>query len=120
MPARRSFYRCRVTRVIRLALTLHPAASGRAVYAAYGGYMPVLRPCGYVLSMASGSRFMIRCGAPIALCGMLIIVVGWVDVRGILPRDQKYFVIWQRFYINILCMVAQLGKFPYPIMRCKE
>lgn len=57
-------------------LTLHPAASGR-VYAAYGGVYVVtallwLRIVdGVKLSLYDWS------GALVALCGMLIIVVGW-------------------------------------------
>ena len=58
-------------------LTLHPAASGR-VYAAYGGF--------YVctalmwLRVVDGVKLSLYdwTGALIALCGMLIIVAGWV------------------------------------------
>lgn len=49
------------------------------------GYMSVLRSCGYVctallwLRVVDGVRLTVYdwCGALIALCGMLIIVVGW-------------------------------------------
>lgn len=57
-------------------LTLHPAASGR-VYAAYGG----VYVCTALLwlRVVDGVRLTVYdwCGALIALCGMLIIVVGW-------------------------------------------
>lgn len=56
--------------------TLHPAASGR-VYAAYGG----VYVCTALLwlRVVDGVRLTVYdwCGALIALCGMLIIVVGW-------------------------------------------
>lgn len=57
-------------------LTLYPAASGR-VYAAYGG----VYVCTALLwlRVVDGVRLTVYdwCGALIALCGMLIIVVGW-------------------------------------------
>lgn len=75
-------------------LTLHPAASGR-VYAAYGGVYVVtallwLRIVdGVKLSLYDWS------GALVALCGMLIIVVGW-------GAYSAFFVIKQSFFISIL------------------
>lgn len=61
---------------IRLALTLHPAASGR-VYAAYGG----VYVCTALLWLRVVDGVKLThydwAGAAIALCGMLIIVAGW-------------------------------------------
>lgn len=57
-------------------LTLHPAASGR-VYAAYGGVYVVTALIW--LRVVDGVKLSVYdwLGAAIALCGMLIIVVGW-------------------------------------------
>lgn len=61
---------------IRLALTLHPAASGR-VYTAYGG----VYVCTALLWLRVVDGVKLThydwAGAAIALCGMLIIVAGW-------------------------------------------
>ncbi|QFH71557.1 YnfA family protein [Atlantibacter subterranea] len=57
-------------------LTLHPAASGR-VYAAYGGVYVMTALLW--LRVVDGVKLSVYdwLGAGIALCGMLIIVVGW-------------------------------------------
>lgn len=83
-------------------LTLHPAASGR-VYAAYGG----VYVCTALLWLRVVDGVKLThydwAGAAVALCGMLIIVAGWVGT-GL----SSSCVIPAAFFNPNSCMVVDL------------